>query len=110
MYVRAAPFCESRNVLEENVRRSVAVLMAAVFLTAIVVITLRHQSRGLATQFETLQAERDTLNVEWGKLLLEEGAWSEHRRVENLARTRLGMAIPDSRHIVVLDLREGKNE
>lgn len=80
-------------------------LMVAVFVTAITVVGLRHQSRLLAGQFQTLQSERDALNIEWGKLLLEEGAWSEHRRIELLARTRLGMTTPDARRIVVLDLR-----
>ena len=45
---------------------------------------------------QALQAQRDALNVEWGQLLLEEGAWSQHRRVELLARTRIGMSVPGS--------------
>jgi cell division protein FtsL len=48
------------------------------------------------------QAERDALNVEWGKLLLEEGAWSQHPRVEALARSRLRMNTPDAEHIRVV--------
>ena len=87
--------------------RLVAVLTAAVLVLAMLVVTLRHQGRQLFTQHESLQKERDALNVVWGKLLLEEGTWSEHRRVEHLARARLGMAIPDPDQVVVVDLREG---
>ncbi len=80
-------------------------LMVAVFVMAMTVVTLRHHSRLLSSLFQTLQSERDALNIEWGRLLLEEGAWSEHRRIELLARTRLGMTTPDSRRVVMVDLR-----
>lgn len=82
--------------------RTVALLLAAVLLVSILVVELRHRSRLLYAELQTLQAERDALNVEWGQLLLEEGTWSEHRRVEHIARTRLGMDTPDSEHIVVV--------
>jgi cell division protein FtsL len=64
------------------------------------------RSSVLSSELQVLQAERDALDVEWGKLLLEEGAWSEHRRVETVARQRLGMAIPDPKQVVIVDLRE----
>lgn len=87
--------------------RRIAILTATVFVIAITVVALRHEGRLLAGQFQSLQGERDALNIEWGKLLLEEGAWSEHRRIESLARTRLGMTTPDAKGIVVIDLRQG---
>ncbi len=84
-----------------------AIVVLAIFVSALLVVSLRHQARLLSTQLQALQVARDALNTEWGKLLLEEGAWSEHRRVETAARQRLDMAIPDSKQIVVIDLREG---
>lgn len=77
-------------------------LLAVVMVTAIAVIQTRHESRQLFAELQTRQAERDALNVEWGKLLLEEGAWSQHRRVEAMARSRLGMNTPDAAHIRVV--------
>ena len=71
------------------------------------VVTLRHQSRLLFVEYQSLQTERDSLNIEWGKLLLEEGAWSEHRRVEALARDRLQMAIPVARRVVIVNEQRG---
>jgi cell division protein FtsL len=85
-----------------------AIVVLAVFVSALLVVSLRHQARLLSTQLQALQVARDALNTEWGKLLLEEGAWSEHRRVETAARQRLDMAIPESKEIVVIDLREGR--
>jgi cell division protein FtsL len=87
--------------------RSVVVLAALTLVTALLVVSLRHQGRQLFTQVQSLQSERDSLNIEWGKLLLEEGTWSANRRVARLARERLGMAMPDPAQVVIVDLREG---
>jgi cell division protein FtsL len=106
MLALAAPCCEWPSAPRSSMRSTIMVLAAAVFLTAILVVTLRHHVRVLSSGLQVLQDERDTLDVEWGKLLLEEGAWSEHRRVETVARERLGMAIPDSKQVVIVDLRE----
>jgi cell division protein FtsL len=102
----AAPCSESPSGPRSSVRSTSIVLAAVVFLTAMLVVTLRHHVRVLSSELQTLQAERDALDVEWGKLLLEEGAWSEHRRVETVARQRLGMATPDSKQVVIVDLRK----
>lgn len=82
--------------------RAFLLLAAAVIATCMIVIETRHQSRQLFAEFQTVRGERDALNVEWGQLLLEEGTWSEHRRVEAMARTRLDMSIPGRDRIVVV--------
>lgn len=81
-------------------------LIVAVAASALVVVDLRQQNRLLFAELQTLTRERDALNVEWGQLLLEQGAWSEHRRVEDTARVRLGMAMPSSEQVVIV--REGR--
>ena len=78
------------------------VLLTAVMITSIAVVQTRHESRQLFAELQTHQAERDALNIEWGKLLLEEGAWSQHRRIEAMARSRLNMSTPDAAHIRVV--------
>jgi len=84
------------------VSKRLLVLLAAVMVTSIAVVQTRHESRQRFSELQTRQAERDALNVEWGKLLLEEGAWSQHRRVEAMARSRLNMNTPDAAHIRVV--------
>jgi len=74
----------------------------AVVVTALAVIELRHRNRLLFAELQTVTRERDQLNTEWGQLLLEQGAWSEHRRVEETARVRLGMALPAGDQVVVV--------
>lgn len=82
--------------------RRFALLTIAVMLCALSVIELRHRNRLLFAQLQTLTHERDALNTEWGQLLLEQGAWSEQRRVEETARTRLSMAMPSVEQVVVV--------
>ncbi|MFL6622628.1 MAG: cell division protein FtsL [Sulfurifustaceae bacterium] len=77
-------------------------LIVAVMGSAMLVIETRHQSRMLFAELQGARAERDALDTEWGQLLLEEGTWSEHRRVEAVARTRLDMMLPGRDRIVVV--------
>ncbi len=77
-------------------------LAAALVVSALLVVDLRHRNRLHFAEVQALHKERDALNIEWDQLLLEQGAWSEHRRVEGLARTRLHMALPAPGQVVVL--------
>ncbi|MBI5782656.1 MAG: cell division protein FtsL [Gammaproteobacteria bacterium] len=82
--------------------RRLVILFAVVVVISIMVVQTRHESRQRFAQLQIQQAERDALNVEWGKLLLEEGAWSQHRRIENMARSRLNMNTPEAASIHVV--------
>jgi cell division protein FtsL len=85
--------------------RRIALLAFTVVVFASLVVEMRHRNRDEFAELQRLTTQRDTLDTEWGKLLLEEGTWSQHRRVEAIARTRLGMATPKAGQVVVLDLR-----
>jgi cell division protein FtsL len=82
-------------------------LLAGCMVSAVAVVELRHESRVLYAQVQKLQHERDALNVEWGQLLLEEGAWSQHRRIEAVARAQLGMELPDAQQLRIVALPAG---
>ena len=73
-----------------------------VLILATAVIHLKHRHRLLFTELERLEDSRDALNIEWGKLLLEEGAWSQQRRIESIAKSKLNMAIPQYNQIIVV--------
>lgn len=90
--------------------KSIALAALLVLAAALLVIEMRHRNRQLFAELQTLQTEQDRLNIEWDQLLLEQGAWSEHRRIENLARTRLGMAMPKTDQIVMLRSAGGQRE
>ena len=89
--------------------RRIPMLAIVALLAAFSVIGLRHQSRQLFVQLQGTQQLRDELNIEWGKYLLEEGAWSQHRRIESTAKVRLNMLIPQPDRIEVINLNRGRN-
>lgn len=72
-----------------------AILVVAIFLSALKVVEVRYQTRLLVVRLEELRQQRDELEREWGQLLLEQGTWNTHTRVEEISRARLGMTIPD---------------
>jgi cell division protein FtsL len=62
----------------------------------------KHRARELFVTLERLNRERDTLEVEWGQLQLEQSAWSTHAFVERVASTKLRMASPPAKEIELI--------
>jgi cell division protein FtsL len=79
-----------------------AVLWLAVLGTSVQVIYARHQARTLFVRLEKLNAERDALDMEWGRLQLEQSYWSSHALVEGVANARLKMSIPQTRDVRIV--------
>jgi cell division protein FtsL len=73
-----------------------------ILVSGIAVVFLRHSHRLLFIELQGLQAERDRLNTQWGKLLLQEATSGQHPRIESTARRELGMTMPEPKSIVVL--------
>jgi cell division protein FtsL len=69
-------------------------LWLAVLASAAGVVYVRHEARSLFIELETLSAERDRLNIEWGQLQLEQSAWSNHGFVERVASDKLRLVLP----------------
>ena len=77
------------------------VLAVMLISTAVSVVFARHESRKLFVSLQQLERERDDLNIEWGRLQLEQGAWSSHGRIERIAREKLEMRMPDASSMVI---------
>jgi len=77
-------------------------LAIAVIVSAITSVYSRHESRRQFVQLQKLTAERDELEVEWGRLQIEQSAWSTHARVEELARKKMSMRMPSADEIEVV--------
>lgn len=75
-----------------NVMCSLAAMIA--IGSAIACIYAKHQSRKMFTELQALMTERDELEVDWGRLQIEQSTWSTHARVERLARTQMQMRDP----------------
>lgn len=82
--------------------KRVLMLVLAVLVASMLVVDMRHRNRLRFVELQGLQNERDALDTEWGQLLLEQGAWSEHRRVEDLARAQLNMLTPRPEQVTVI--------
>ena len=78
------------------------ILVIANVLTAIAVVFARHEHRQLFIALTGLERARDELNIEFGRLQLEQATWAESNRIDQVARTRLGMVFPESGDIVVV--------
>ena len=74
----------------------------AVMASAFGVIYAKHQSRKLFVELQTLHKARDDMDIEWGQLQLEQSTLATHSRIEGTASNKLGMVIPDSKQVVIL--------
>jgi len=81
-------------------------LLVAMFLlvmaSAVGVIFSKHESRKLFVQLQTLQKERDQMDIEWGRMQLEQSTWATHGRIEGLARKKLDMTIPRAENVMII--------
>ena len=77
-------------------------LWLAVLASAVGVIYARHQARELFVRLEKLNAERDRLDMEWGRLQLEQSAWSSDAFVERVANPKMRMNIPQTRDVRIV--------
>lgn len=73
---------------------AVGVLLLAVIASGIAVVWARHQDRAAFVELSKLQNERDALNVEFGRLELEQATWASPSRIETISRARLDMISP----------------
>lgn len=78
------------------------VLVVANVATALLIVRDRHEHRQAFIALNRLEKARDELNIEYGRLQLEQATWAESNRVDQVARTRLGMVFPRTEDIVVL--------
>jgi cell division protein FtsL len=80
----------------------VAVLVIAVMSSAIAVINAKHQTRTAFVELQALRKVRDGMQVNWGRLQLEQAAWATHSRVEQIASSRLNMILPPESSVKII--------
>jgi cell division protein FtsL len=78
-------------------------LILAVVGSGIAVVYAKYLSRVEFVELQALRGERDTLEVQWGQLRLEEAALTTQNRVEARARDLLGMRLPRGGDLRVID-------
>jgi len=78
------------------------VLILGSIASAIGIVYARHQHRLLFVELSRLEKVRDELNIEFGRLQLEQATVAESNRIDQIARLRLGMQFPEAADIVVV--------
>ena len=73
-----------------------------VLISAIGVVYSKHESRKLFVQLESLKKEQDQMNIEWGRMQLEQSTWATHGRIEQIAQKKLNMHIPPANEVVII--------
>lgn len=84
----------------------VGTLIILLVASAFSVIYLKDLSRRLFIRYQIMQQVQQHDEVEWSKLLLEEGAWATQARVQNIATTQLDMVTPTMKNIVMIETKD----
>jgi cell division protein FtsL len=80
----------------------VLALAACVVASGIWIVSAEHRSRQLFIEAENLARELDRLQIDWGRLQIEQSTWATHSRIEALARQRLRLTVPSDDQLVVV--------
>lgn len=84
---------------------SVLLLGIAVVASATAVVYVKYLTRIEFVDLQAVRAARDALDVEWGRLRIEEAAITTHSRVERTARKALQMHLPRAGELRVVEIK-----
>ena len=88
------------TLITDNI--ALLVMMAAILISAVAVVYSKHQNRVEFVALQKLEKQRDQLNEEWERLLIEQSTYSRPDRIEKAARIDLKMAVPTTQQIRVI--------
>jgi cell division protein FtsL len=80
----------------------VLLLAASVVGSGIWIVSVEHRSRQLFIEAERLNRELDQIQIDWGRLQIEQSTYAQHSRIESLARQRLRLTEPADDQLVVV--------
>ncbi|GAB5379119.1 MAG: cell division protein FtsL [Aliiglaciecola sp.] len=93
-------------ILSELARHPIRVLLfLMVLISAFAVILSAHHNRQMSITLEALMQEQDQLDIEWRHLILEQGALTDHNRIEVAMKKQLNMHRPSPEEEVVVRLK-----
>lgn len=78
------------------------VVAVAVVVSGLLIVTAEHQTGQLFAELEALKREEARLQIDWGRLQLEQSTWATHARIESLASERLELVVPDEDQVVIV--------
>ncbi len=90
------------SFLLERAQVSIIILMLVIITSALSMVYVTNQTRGLNASLQQTQVERDHMHVQWGQLLLEKSTWMMQARVQQIAEDKLNMVFPAGKSVVVV--------
>ena len=72
-------------------------------------VYMEHQKRILFIEYQGLIKERDALKTEWKRIQIELSQLSSGLRLEDIARSKINMSIPNPSTINIIDSDESFN-
>ncbi len=78
------------------------ILLSMVIVCALSVVTSQHNARKRYTELQKAQKLTQELEVEWGRLQLEQSTWAMHSRIEAEATRQLLMQIPPHNRVQIV--------
>ncbi|WJG08735.1 cell division protein FtsL [Aliiglaciecola sp. LCG003] len=93
-------------ILSELARHPIRVLLfLMVMISAFAVILSAHHNRQMAIAMEQMMQQQDQLDIEWRHLILEQGALTDHNRIEVAMKNQLNMRRPSPEEEKVVRLK-----
>ena len=77
-------------------------LLALLIACGVSLVTSRHQARKLFVDLERTRADARNFEIEYGQLQLEQSTWAMPARVEKIARSSLGMELPNAARVEIV--------
>ena len=83
------------------------ILLAILLACALALVTSQHRARKLYVELEQALELGKKYEREWSQLQLEQGTWSIHARIENIAAQQLRMRAPSAARTQLVPHGEG---
>jgi len=80
----------------------VIILLVLVVVSSMGVVYSKHQGRKLFVELQALGEARDSMDIEWGQLQLEQSTLTMQGKIESAARERLGMVTLTTDRMVIV--------
>ena len=83
----------------------ICVLMVLVVASGVGTVYVKHLSRLMFVDLQNLERAQDELQIEWGKLQLEQSTWATHDRSTTIAGEQLNLFMPPGDSVEVVNLK-----
>jgi cell division protein FtsL len=77
-------------------------LAASAVASGVWIVVAKHQSRQLFVELQELEREQDRLQIDWGRLQIEQGMRAASAEIESRARDELGLAEPSDAQMKII--------